>query len=525
MRILKLGLCDDVYSQSQEYLAHHTMLIQRLSIVVPILATLMTVTSYLLAHPFSKSGGLFLLMSEQVLANGYAFPTTIPQIPGGIPFAYPPLGLYGIALLMDANVHWRTITTIYPACLTVVSTICMYHFILIIYDWRYATVTATIFATNPLVYHYHIAGGGAVRSLALVLSLLGLIVGVRVFRDAQRRFALVAGILLALTALTHLFYAMFFGITFLVLYTYFDRSLRGFIAGSSVAIVGLVLVTPWLLTVVQTHGVEVFLNASGTHTGLGPDVGTLGALTFSIPMRTELAALWTVMAMITFGLLLIEQRWFLPLWFATIAVGFGVWRFYGVIWSVMSGIFLIDYIPRLLPKHPHYRVILLVILLIFGGGASMLYAADYPGAYDQYTDAELASPISDDDIAALAALERQAERNDRVLNSHQMGDWIPFLTGTRTVSSSLGLEFSDPATATSYRQRGEALSDCQTAECVSNIVATMDHMPDYVYIQTPVSTSSFRKSNSMRIIHQNDAALVLTPMQSKNETASPQYEN
>ena len=52
-------------------------------------------------EPF-RLGGLFLEFSQQIIANGYALPKTIPfYSAGGIPFAYPPLGFYIQALIID----------------------------------------------------------------------------------------------------------------------------------------------------------------------------------------------------------------------------------------------------------------------------------------------------------------------------------------------------------------------------------------------------------------------------------------
>ncbi len=51
--------------------------------------------------PF-RLGGLFYEFSQQIIANGYALPKTIPfYSAGGIPFVYPPLGFYVQALIVD----------------------------------------------------------------------------------------------------------------------------------------------------------------------------------------------------------------------------------------------------------------------------------------------------------------------------------------------------------------------------------------------------------------------------------------
>jgi len=51
--------------------------------------------------PF-RLGGLFYEFSRQIIASGYALPKTIPFYSlNGIPFAYPPLGFYVQALIVD----------------------------------------------------------------------------------------------------------------------------------------------------------------------------------------------------------------------------------------------------------------------------------------------------------------------------------------------------------------------------------------------------------------------------------------
>ena len=60
---------------------------------------------YLATNPFpAPCAGHYLAMAQEVSGHGYALPCRIPHYTReGIPFAYPPLAIYALALIRDAT--------------------------------------------------------------------------------------------------------------------------------------------------------------------------------------------------------------------------------------------------------------------------------------------------------------------------------------------------------------------------------------------------------------------------------------
>jgi len=91
---------------------------------VPALAVgIVVYAAYVLTHPFpALGGGLFLAMAEAVAENGYALPARVPgYTPGGIPFAYPPLGFYLLAPLLDTGVSPLALARVLPGVFRIVA--------------------------------------------------------------------------------------------------------------------------------------------------------------------------------------------------------------------------------------------------------------------------------------------------------------------------------------------------------------------------------------------------------------------
>ncbi|MFC6962724.1 hypothetical protein ACFQL7_07540 [Halocatena marina] len=88
----------------------------RVWLVSAMIVSLIISAVYYITHPYPAYGaGLFLAMADQIQATGYHFPTTIPHYTlGGVPFAYPPLQFFVVAVLLDLGADPLLLTRVLP---------------------------------------------------------------------------------------------------------------------------------------------------------------------------------------------------------------------------------------------------------------------------------------------------------------------------------------------------------------------------------------------------------------------------
>ena len=208
-----------------------------------------------------NDGGLFYTMVQDILKADYALPAYTSYNNAGIPFAYPPFGLYvgavlhgvlGIPLL--AIFHWLPgIVT----CLTIPAFYLLAKEVLGANEK--AALATAFFAMLPLPVVWLIMGGGLTRSFGLLFSLLTLWAAYRLFTKGGwgSVFAVVAfGSLLVLSHLEWTLQTLgLVLVTWVLLGRNKETSLRALVAGAGI----LVLTSPWWLTVVLRHGLNPFL--------------------------------------------------------------------------------------------------------------------------------------------------------------------------------------------------------------------------------------------------------------------------
>jgi len=489
------------------------LLDSRYGLIIPLLAGVLTSSSYLITHQFPRRlGGLFLLMGDTILKNGYIFPKTIPQIAEGIPFAYPPIGPYLLAILMDFGFGWKMLTITYPAALTVLAVIPAYLLGSEIFTRRLGAIFATAVVTNPIIFLMNITAGGSIRGVAMIFLLFGLYRGVKLFRDNSRIDIIFSGLLFGMTVMTHLYYAVFFGLSFIALWMYFDQTISGLIRGAAVAVLGTLVVSIWLIPIIQIHGIDVFFRASGRKTGIGPDIGSLGAFLFLIPVEPDFLVIWSPIAILGMIYLLSSRKFLIPLWYTVTAIGFSSFRFLALIYSLAASVFISERSNFLLTERDQgFAPILIIMILTISTASGMAYTAEYPGPLSNFGDDRLTTTITSDDIEAMAWLQNNSSTNSTVLAQGNVAEWIPYHTGVQLINGIWGLEFSSKTKLESYRSRHNEINNCSTPDCINKVMNNTDEEPNYIYLNRPLSVSSFRQSDDFDILFSNDGVIIISP--------------
>jgi hypothetical protein len=446
------------------------------------------VLAYLATHPYPAYGaGLYLQIAEEIIANGYGLPESIPlYTEAGIPFAYPPL-MFGVAaFLLDLGLDPITISLGVPVLFTAAHPI-VFYFIAreLLPSRRQAAIAAMLLAVTPDTLQWHLSAGGLVRAPAFFLALLGIYVALRVHRRGELKWVAAGTILFALTVLTHPVYTVFFGMSWLLVYLFFDRTVVGLVAGAVVAGGGVLVASPWWLQVVQTHGPGIFFAAAGTHSGLGGGLGRL--LDSFVYIDADIVLPFYLLSFAGAAWFFKTRRLFLPTWLVASGYVIGKDRFMFVAGSMMAAALLVELVVPWLRRHaslPESRragtavALAIVVLAATVGG---LFAAGMLDSAHEHSSTQPAFMDSADE----EAMEWVAANTDAGTQFVVLGDaaeWFPLFTDRAILVGPWGVEWTTPAQYDHQLELYTDISACEDATCVTETLAENDVSPDYLYI-------------------------------------------
>jgi len=447
--------------------------------------------------------GLYTLMVEQVIKKPWPVPTEVPLYgPGGIPFAYPPLGAYvaaGFVRLTGIPIfeylRWA------PPFLTLLALGLFYLFLREFYDDRDKAIVGVILAAiGSHLYVDHATAAGIIRGLALLLSAAGL----AAFTASSRRstvlneWTVASGVLLGLTLLTHLSY---FGFALL------GMTAVGFFSGGGpgsarfrrlliVGIVCSIVSIPWVALIVTRYGTLAFVYASQTH-------GTFGIIQRASgnPLRVPVELLgWLAnfgrdwgprslggLGLVGIGYALLKRRWTLPVWLAILSSVLGeTLRFEEILGAALAAGCLIDLVP--LRATSGRKPVRFESLANVGFYAIVVGALAYQGAKAIYQD----EPSLSQPLIQVAAWVDSTTPDDSVVlmlpNDHAVSEWTPYLTRRQLGVGHWGAEWTGKY---AYQQAlQDAISICselQSLQCLLDWADELDPPPTHLIIRNSLS--------------------------------------
>jgi hypothetical protein len=488
---------------------------------------LLVAVSYLLSHPYPAYGaGLYLEIAQQIRAHGYALPSTVPHYTGGVPLAYPPLQFYVAALLLDAGVSGLVVSRTVPAVVTVLYLVPYYGIARqLLPTRRQAGLATVLLALAPPTLQWHLSAGGIVRGSAFLLALCGIHVGIRLFRGGQRRWVAPGAVLFGLTVLSHPVYAVYFGLSWLVLYASFDRTARGLARGAAVAGGGLLLAAPWLVTVVTRHGPDVIFGAAGSHSGLAGGVDRL-LDQFVYTIEPTPVGLFFVAVFVAAIVSLARRQYVLPAWLFVGAYVVGKERFQFVPGAMLvASVLLTVVVPRLdrsIPDVDRRQLTtgVVVVVLLAGGAVGTLYATSALGSA-HHGSPSLPAFLDGHDRDAMAWAASETAPDDSFVVLGDAAEWFPYYTDRPMLVGPWGVEWVSPRQYYAQLDHYRSLSTCDSAGCVSDGLAAADVSPTYVYVPsgdytvrglevdgTATLRRSMAASNRYRRVYGNDGVTV-----------------
>ncbi len=309
--------------------------------------------------PF-RLGGLFYEFSQQILANGYRLPKNIPfYSQGGIPFAYPPLGFYVQAFIIDVFAPDRFWTVnVLPPLVASLGVLSYYFLLRKITNSRKVIIGALFaYALMPAAFTNQIEAAGlaeAFGTLALIWYAFFLIS----LEKRQRAFDVFgAGLLLGLSVVASPGSALG-GVTFSLLYAgkvLINRQyklLRKFIM---VGVIAFIISAPYWGNVIINHGVKIFsLPVSGQFNSVEGSSFIARFLQSFFEFNYaggDYAFIWNVLILIGLLWYFFKEKWFIPILFFTLALipREGVW-ITALVSPLLVGVALADFALPLFEK-------------------------------------------------------------------------------------------------------------------------------------------------------------------------------
>lgn len=476
---------------------------------------------YLVTHPYPAFGaGLFLEMAETIAAAGYSLPERVPgYTAGGVPFAYPPLPFYLLAVLVDtAGLEPVAVSRFLPGVF-VIAALVPYYYVAreLLSSVPKAGLATTVLGVTPAVLRWHLSAGGVVRGLAFLFVAVGLHAGVKLFSGGGHRWRSrwqwqwlgLATVAFGLTVLSHPIYTVFFGVSYLVLFWFLDRSVRGLSNGVVVAVGGLVLAAPWWTQVIAAHGVGVFAGAAGTHDGIGGGVGRIVAV-FLAPLAPDAETPFFLAAYAGAGYLLYRREYLLPTWLLAAGYVAGKTRFLFVPGAMLIAILVFDALvpwlaatgdrlhvadgrrnvtdggrnvagaERFRRLRPAAAPLAVGLVVLSATGLGGLAAAGQLSIW--HGGASQPAFVDDDDREAMAWADENAEPGATFVVLGDAAEWFPLVADRPILVGHWGAEWEG---ADEYRRQlglYRAVSDCSTERCVTGTLERADVYPDYVYV-------------------------------------------
>jgi hypothetical protein len=476
--------------------------------------------AYLRSHEFpALLGGLFLEMAATVADSG-TLPTTIGGFTTeGVPFAYPPLGFYIMAVFLKLGVDGVALLRFGSPVVLLGIVAFIYHLTWVLTD-RPATalIAGIITGTHVTLNVYLVGASGFIRGLGFLFMLVAMFGAYQYYaNDGGRRALATATVGWGLVVLTHPVHAAAAGAGVAMAWLVWDRTPRGLATGAGIALGGLAVASPWWLTVVSNHGADIFFAGAGSQGSFNSSLSDLGELVEWFWDGGYVPNWPAAFAVVGAASLVARGEWQKPVWLAAPIVllvpphgrlGILVVAPLGAVGFMLALSLLTELdidlpdrsterlsrLPRPsrsgLPTLPSSfdppelstrQVVAVVFFLVLVGpfvGQNMAAASGTSphSPLPVYADA--------DDRTAMAWIESETAADTQVAVVGGASEWFPHLANRTSVIVKYGKEWSGQETFSRHESAQYELRNCWNASCVNATLVDREFAAetDYVYV-------------------------------------------
>ncbi len=427
-----------------------------------------------------NDGGLFSLMSQELVAKKLAWPAFTSYNGGGIPFAYPPFGLYLDAVIRAVvGIGPETTLRVLPLAFAILSVPAFYFMARAWTGPMSASIATFAWAVLPRAWIWLIAGGGVTRAPGLVFAFLAVGFITRLLQDQKRTYWIGGSLFSGLTLLSHLEGAGFVFVTLAIAWLVRDRSMSSLRRIALVAVAGLVIASPWWINVIVVHGPAPLLAAGQSRWFWLPFAFAL-LLSFRFTAEPYFA-IGAIFGSAGLVISLARGKYWLPLW--------------------LVSIFLV--VPGAAPTYAMAPLAMLIALAAKELGRRMstrrrMVASFSVGVvgvlvslWAPYLSGGLLSSVSRPQRDSMEWVKGHTPARSRFLvvtgadwPVDAIAEWFPVLAGRSSVGTVQGLEFATPDAWRAAVDASDGVETCSngTAECLVHWADTWERSINYVFI-------------------------------------------
>ena len=425
-----------------------------------------------------KYGGLFLEFANQIADNGFILPKNIPfYTNGGIPFAYPPLSFYFEAIAVHLlGISPYAVVNILPPFITILTLPTFYYLTRKAELNKWSRIIAfTLFVLMPNAFVQQIEGAGlpeAFGTFALIWFFISLYHTYK-HNELINYFAVGFSWALCVVSSPGSAYAsvpcfLFFSISLLLQ----ERNLNTALRLSLAFVVALILSSPYWFSVIQHHGIGIFLDSFvGQHDGL------IGTIYNSIQIFREFDFIWLLFIFIGVVISGFKKRFLLLAWFVFLIIipRENIWML-SIPSALLGGIGFEAIVLYLKKKNIFgemgkslYVCVLLVILWM--GIGSFRIAIINPFSSDSSLDPMI--------VEAMQWMQINTQPNSKVvvISEPHVQEWLPQISRRTVINIPYGSEWQ-PDEAASINEFGDKVNTCKELECIlslSQMIVDMNH--------------------------------------------------
>ncbi|MBS4016241.1 MAG: hypothetical protein KGZ86_07420 [Candidatus Latescibacteria bacterium] len=420
--------------------------------------------------------GMFASFGQQLADENFRLPV---YALGNVPYVYPPLGFYLMAVFLKVGISDWLYLRFMPAFFSLVA---LFVFFLI-YDRFYkskvfAGVLLLLLAASPYLIESNVWAAGIVRGLAFAFFALTFWGFLKINPDSDWKLPALVGFLGGLTILSHPGYAFFLAL-WMGIWLLFNLKIWRQIPVLFLFL--FVTVTPWLVAVLANHPFGVFINAFGSHGTLGllsvlenpahlVGLATLGtSKLFQVPL-----AGWLALAGFVYHIY--QRRFELPVLFAsTILFSLESRRFVLILGIFMAVAMLQDFHKFLSTRNSWRWVSSLVVTLsvtaIFASGLQQIERMKPSLTYSYLEAAEVLNQNS------------QPGEQYLIFADYQEAEWFPYFSKRTPIFAHWAHEWQgDIGHQADLLYENFACGRSGDLDCVDDVIRRSGKEPQYLVI-------------------------------------------
>ncbi len=462
--------------------------------------------------------GLYTMMSENIARANFSLPVSVPIYGnGGLPFSYPPFGLYLMGLFLKIGVDKWDYLRFAPPIFSLIAFIPMFFFVKRISNSTIAGFAAVLFVAGSFdIYFMQSESGGIVRGLAYALGFASIYFYDRMITSYRWRDAIFSGVFFGLTGLTHLGYAYFFAF-WLFVWTIFHLQKKTLSRVAVMSSAFIMVTIPWVSVMLHRYGFSVFTNAFQSH-------NTTEFLSFFRQPNTILPAIlnnlhiiiekpW-LLILVFIGLItsIIKKEFKLPVLFILIAtITFQGDRFILTVCFVLAGaaiarVFQFIYSRNILKNVPLQHFLTFIVL----------FAIFIPAYSRPFLLLTKQKPLVTQEMVDAANFMKENTSTDSkylylVTNDSQEDEWFPYLSQRDAILGYWGSEWN--GTLDIINGQLNDLMNCTQAQsltCMETWFSSTHISPEYVVmpLQLQDLAISFESSSEWEQVYKNPSYLI-----------------